>query len=79
MKFDQQTMATRFHELLAQRDAIREKSAPLRVERGRIEEEFDAEAAKIDAAVAEIEQALPPVKAEMAIISRALNGKTSLA
>jgi uncharacterized coiled-coil DUF342 family protein len=78
MTFNIASAQARFHELRATRDSIRDKSAPLRAERDRIEAEMRAQIAKIDEEIKAIESPLPPVKEEMAFLCRALNGKTGV-
>jgi uncharacterized coiled-coil DUF342 family protein len=75
-KFDIAAAKARFHELRAQRDSIRDKSAPLRAERDRIEADIRARLAKLDEEIRVVEVPLAPVKEEMAFLCRALNGKT---
>jgi uncharacterized coiled-coil DUF342 family protein len=76
MKFDTQEMRARFHELRAARDAVRAKSGPLRAKRDEIEAKARQQCETIDAEIREIEASLPDVKTEMAVIARALDGKT---
>jgi uncharacterized coiled-coil DUF342 family protein len=78
MTFNIASAQARFHELRAVRDSIRDKAAPLRAERDRIEAEMRAQIAKIDEEIKAIESPLPPVKEEMAFLCRALNGKTGV-
>lgn len=75
-KFDPASARSRFHDLKTQRDSIRERSAPLRAERDRLEAEYRDRIELIDAEIRTIEQELPPVKDEMAFLCRALGGKT---
>jgi uncharacterized coiled-coil DUF342 family protein len=79
MTFNIASAQARFHELKAQRDSIRDKAAPLRAERDKIEAEMRARLAKIDEEIRAIESPLTPVKEEMAFLCRALNGKTGVA
>jgi uncharacterized coiled-coil DUF342 family protein len=79
MTFNIASAQARFHELKAQRDSIRDKAAPLRAERDKIEAEMRARLAKIDEEIRAIEAPLTPVKEEMAFLCRALNGKTGVA
>jgi predicted nucleic acid-binding Zn-ribbon protein len=76
MTFNIASAQARFHELRAVRDAIRDKAAPLRAERDRIEGDMRAQIAKLDEEIRAIEEPLHPVKEEMAFLCRALNGKT---
>jgi hypothetical protein len=76
MTFNIASAQARFHELRAVRDGIRDKAAPLRAERDRIEAEMRARLAKLDEDIRAVEEPLAPVKEEMAFLCRALNGKT---
>lgn len=87
MAYDRDSMALRFHELFAEKNRIRavldEVIVPLRAERDALEAAFDKAAAEIDAKIAAHREAnsenLAEIKSEMAIITRALDGKTALA
>lgn len=76
MDFSPASLRARFHVLRPMRDAIRAQSAPLRQERDAIEAEARAKIAPIDARIKELEAPLEAIKQEMAIIVRALDGKT---
>jgi uncharacterized coiled-coil DUF342 family protein len=76
MTFNIASAQARFHELRAQRDLIRDRSAPLRAERDKIEAEMRERLAKLDEEIRAAEGPLTPVKEEMAFLCRALNGKT---
>jgi uncharacterized coiled-coil DUF342 family protein len=78
MSFNIASAQARFHELKAQRDSIRDQSAPLRAERDRIEADMRARLAKLDEDIRAVEAPLAPVKEEMAFLCRALNGKTGM-
>jgi chromosome segregation ATPase len=78
MSFNIASAQARFHELRAVRDSIRDKAAPLRAERDRIEGEMRARLAKLDEEIRAVEEPLTPVKEEMAFLCRALNGKTGM-
>ena len=75
-KFDPSEMRARFRVLHAQREAIRAKAAPLRQARDAVEAEARAKCAQMDTEIAKAEDNLLAIKEEMAVLSRALNGKT---
>lgn len=68
MKFDKATLKARFDELVAQRDAIRAASAPLRASRDAIESEARAKTDKLDGQIRTIETDLVTVKEELSFI-----------
>jgi hypothetical protein len=68
-------MRARFADLSTQRDAKLALSEPLRDQRDTIVRQNTAEVATLDAQIAAAEAGLGDIAQEMAMISRALNGK----
>lgn len=76
LDYSPETLRARFHVLKKQRDDIRAKTTPLRAERDKIENEARQKCDKLIEQVRELERPMAAVKAEMAVLVRALNGKT---
>jgi hypothetical protein len=68
-------MRARFADLSAQRDTKLAASEPLREQRDAIVRQSAAQVATFDAQIAAAEAGLGDIAQEMAMISRALNGK----
>jgi len=78
MEYSPETMRARFAELAANRADILEVSAPLRTQRDQlVRQNLDA-IASLDDQIASAEETLFKVDQELALISRALGGKTGV-
>ncbi|RWN30114.1 MAG: hypothetical protein EOR97_17225 [Mesorhizobium sp.] len=80
--FNPDTMRVRFHELAAERQRIEEQEVlPLREQLDQVVAKIhvlEAELTPIDKVYRETRQQLVPIDREMAIISRALSGRTAI-
>ena len=77
--FDTEQMRTRFADLSKQRAAIIAKVAPVAEQRRKARAAHEAAEAKINDKLTELRADLPAIDQEMAMISRALKGKTGVA
>lgn len=68
MTFDKVALKARFDELVAQRDAIRASSAPLRASRDAIEAEARAKTDRLDAQIRTAEDGLVAIKQELSFL-----------
>jgi uncharacterized coiled-coil DUF342 family protein len=76
MKYNPEAMRARFAELQAQAEAIRAKSGPLREKRDALVNEAGEKERALNEKIAEAEAGLFEIDNEIALISRALGGKT---
>jgi hypothetical protein len=74
--FTPEAMRARFHELKAQREAIKAVSDPIRAERDAHVQAARAKEDELTAALKAAEEGLFDLDMEMAALARALNGKT---
>lgn len=75
-------LRTAFHEACAERDAIIERSRPLREQRDAIREQMrplEAQERELNEQIAEVESGLFGVQNEIGAMNRALKGKTGSA
>lgn len=75
-KTTKQMLQERFASLNERRDAILAQSLPLRQKRDDIKNAALAEAAVIDAQIAEIEKDLPTIDTDRGMLARALGGRS---
>ena len=77
---DENQMRERFHQNRAEREAMLEKSAPLREERDKLTQNYEPRLRELNRQIKEIEQQASPslfdLDCEAGMIVRALNGKT---
>ena len=80
MMLDENQMRERFHQNRAEREAMLEKSAPLREERDKLTQNYEPRLRELNRQIKEIEQQASPslfaLDREAGMIVRALNGKT---
>jgi hypothetical protein len=77
--FDPDTMRKRFHELGTQREAILEKSAPLRERRAQAVALYESVVKPLEAQIREAEAGLYEIDKERGFIAKALGGRTGAA
>lgn len=75
----EKSMRARFAELRKERDAIEAKTQPLKDERAAIRAEAEKKERALAGKIKAAEKGLPEIDREMAMISRALKGRTGKA